>query len=138
MRMKISNSIKNWKTPTMLTIRRKKSSREKKKDMLSSWRNKKVRKNIPIDHQIVSLNKERWKTNLKYWREWNYKITSLAILPKHFKRTCPTSRVFFHNQCKWWLVLTLTLFSIDSLIIIKRHITNRQGVTLKVLLMLEK
>ena len=50
----------------MLTIRRKKSSREKKKDMLSSWRNKKVRKNIPIDHQILALNKERWKINLKY------------------------------------------------------------------------
>ena len=34
--------------------------------------------------------------------------------------------------------LTLTLFSINRLIIIKRHITNRQGEALKVLLMSEK
>ena len=36
----------------------KKSSRAKMKEMLSNWRNKKLRKNIPIDQQILALNKE--------------------------------------------------------------------------------
>ena len=38
--------------------KKKKSSREKMKEMLSNQRNKKLRKNIPIDEQILALIKE--------------------------------------------------------------------------------
>ena len=43
------------KTPTMLRVRRKSHL---KKEMLSNRRIKKLRKNIPIDQQILTLNKE--------------------------------------------------------------------------------
>ena len=98
------------------------------KEILSNRRNKKLRKNISIDQQILILNKEEMEIKREMLKKMELKTSSLAV----------RSRIPFHSQYKWLHHLTLTLFSIDRLIIIKQHIINRQGVTVKVLLMLEK
>ena len=140
MRMKdedIENSLES-KNTNNVEVKEKNSSREKMKEILSNRRNKKLRKNISLDQQILILNKEEMEIKREMLKKMELKTSSLAVLWRHFKKTCPTSRISFHSQHKWLHHLTLTLFSIDRLIIIKQHITNRQGVTVKVLLMLEK
>ena len=140
MRMKdedIENNLECENTND-IEVREKKSSRAKIKEIISNRRNKILWKNIPIDQQILAHDKEEMEIKREMLKKMELKISSLAVLWKHFKKTYPTLRISFHSQYKWLHHLTLTLFSIDRLIIIKHHITNRQGVTVKVLLMLEK
>ena len=140
MRMKdedIENNLECENTND-IEVREKKSSRAKIKEIISNRRNKILWKNIPIDQQILAHDKEEMEIKREMLKKMELKISSLAVLWKHFKKTYPTLRISFHSQYKWLHHLTQTLFSIDRLIIIKHHITNRQGVTVKVLLMLEK
>ena len=71
------------------------------KKVLSNRRNKKLRKNIPIDQKILGLNKEEMEIQREMLKKMdNYKISSLSVLWKHLKKTCPTSRISFHSQCR--------------------------------------
>ena len=109
------------------------------KEMLSNRRYKKLRKNIPIDQQVLSHNKEEMELKREMIKKMKLQNQHFIRSGKHFEKRCATSRISFHSQCKWWLHhLTLTIFGIDRLIIKHYHIPNRQGVALKVLLMSEK
>ena len=42
------------------------------KEMLSNWRNKNLRKNIPLDQQILALNKEEMEIKREMLKKkWN-------------------------------------------------------------------
>ena len=92
-----------------IEVREKKSSRAKIKEIISNRRNKILWKNIPIDQQILAHDKEEMEIKREMLKKMELKISSLAVLWKHFKKTCPTSRISFHSQYKWLHHLTLTL-----------------------------
>ena len=41
------------------------------KEMLCNWRNKNLRKNVPIDQQILALNKEEMEIKREMLKKWN-------------------------------------------------------------------
>ena len=121
----------------MFRVRRK-SHIKKMKEMLSNRRYKKRRKNIPIDQQVLSQNKEEMELKREMMKKMKLQNQHFIRSGKHFEKRW-LHIISFHSQCKWWLHhLTLAIFGIDRLIIKHYHIPNRQGVTLKVLLMSEK